>query len=128
MTKYDNPVFEVNGEGSVTKTLDLLLELHHSNFTYFTSWRKCKEHGLILYSNKDSSNTSFIVPLTSKEISPIIAVWLDQRHKEGWATEDRYFDGSTDNGWLIYYPDIPDDSNRFYIICAVKPIITYYGK
>lgn len=51
MTRYDNPVFEVNGEGSVTKTLELLLELHHSKNTLFTSWRGLQKWQIVQVQN-----------------------------------------------------------------------------
>ena len=127
----DNRIFNVNGSGDsmLLKTLQLVFEQCDSTCK---AWTFSKNHGLILLWYKEQDVNTFPTPLNAEQCLPFVVAWLNDDEAKtvkltGW-DEHADHDGSNGVGWRVYCEDWGHVDNISSAICAIKPVVLWYGK
>lgn len=128
----DNRIFNVNGSGRelLARTLALVFD-QEGTHTRCRAWEFSMEKGLILLWS-DSTGTSFPSPLTCDSVLPFVWEWL--RSEEAAAVQKTDWDAVTDHdgsdgdGWRVYVEDWGHVGDHHAAICAIKPVVLWYGK
>lgn len=131
----DNRIFNVNGEGEqmLLDTLKLVFTQEGDNTTC-KAWKQTDEHGLLLlwwHEDRDKTNP-FPAPMTAEQCLPFVTAWLksDAAKKvklDGWDASTDHV-GSNGAGWRVYCEDWGHVAGRSDAICAIKPVVLWFGK
>lgn len=137
---FDNPIFDVNGEGEalLREVIDLAFKL--SDHKEAVAWCVTPEHGLIFYWSKRPVEhvLPFPVPMSSRAIATIAFDWLACEQADNTTRDPRCTkipSSSLDytEGWQVYRTSTPEDKERPlpsepYVILAVRPAWLHLGK
>lgn len=131
----DNRIFNVNGKGAeaLRSTLQLVFN-QEGEKTTCKAWKFSQKHGLVLFWWAEEGNGRNKLPseLTAEECLPMVWAWLHGEEAKtveltGW---DKAVDHDGDNGegWRVYCEDWGHVAGEHSAICAVKPVVLWYGK
>ena len=130
----DNRIFNVNGKGdkALLATLQLVFQ-QCGDKTTCKGWRFSKEHGLILLWWADGKDVVKLPSgLTAEQCLPMVVSWLGDAEaktvvKTSWDASCDH-DGGNGEGWRVYCADWGHVAGESSAICAVKPVVLWYGK
>jgi hypothetical protein len=146
----DNKIFNVNGIGDDMLLATLKLKfMQGGKNTTAKAWAVTKKRGLILfwwYDRDDEKqyegNEMFDVepyrkypfpsPMTAEQCLPFVKSWLEDDKREDIEMKDwdRNADHDGDNGlgWRVFSEDWGHVNGCHDAICAIKPVMLWYGK
>lgn len=131
----DNRIFNVNGNGEqmLLDTLRLVFA-QEGQKTTSKAWLSTKQHGLILlwYKSDEKGVSAFPAPLTADQCLPFVLAWLESDEAKsvelsGWDADTDH-DGDNGSGWRVYCEDWGQVADIHAAICAIKPVVLWYGK
>jgi hypothetical protein len=132
----DNRIFNVNGRGDDMLLAALkLVFMQEGDNTTCAGWEYNSVKGLVLVWSTDDSREDvhpFPVPLTAEQCFPFVRAWLDSDQarmvqQKGWDAKTDH-DGSNGDGWRVYCEDWGHVGENHYAICAIKPVVLWFGK
>lgn len=131
---FDNRIFNINGAG--TEMLEAVLDIAfiQAGHKHAIGWKESIEHGILLcWHDCDKDVNKFPIPLTAKEIVPMLAAYLND--DDTWARiktedwdEDADHDGSNSRGWRVFCEDWGHVVGNHYVFIAIKPAYIWHGK
>ena len=133
----NNRIFNVNGEGDdmLLAALKLVFKQEGANTTC-TGWNFDKQKGLILFWCCENDNENdvkpFPVEMTAEQCFPFVKAWLSSNQAKtvelkDWDAETDH-DGSNEMGFRIYCEDWGHVGDYHSAICAIKPVVLWFGK
>lgn len=135
-SNMDNRIFSVNGKGKecLLETLKLVFNQCSDYKDYAVGWKISKQSGLILcwYVSEGYNINPFPAKMTAEDCLPFIWNWL-QTPEAGKTARigfdaARDHDGDNGSGWRVFCEDWGHVDHIHSAICAIKPVVLWYGK